>query len=91
MTSTGRVTLPIEQGMDGHSEGRFLPYLFPDVFTDGDDPLGEANESLLCARPAIARKPWTASAHSTASTSSSTPVPPTPHSPAAASGLTRIW
>lgn len=40
-----------------YSEGRFLPYFFPDVFTEGGDPLGEANESWLCARRAIARKP----------------------------------
>ena len=40
-----------------YSEGRFLPYFFPDVFKDGGDPLGEANESWLCARRAIARKP----------------------------------
>ncbi|MDO5735819.1 MAG: 1,3-beta-galactosyl-N-acetylhexosamine phosphorylase [Propionibacteriaceae bacterium] len=40
-----------------YSEGRFLPYFFPDVFKEGGDPLGEANESWLCARRAIARKP----------------------------------
>ncbi len=40
-----------------YSEGRFLPYFFPDVFREGGDPLGEANESWLCARRAIARKP----------------------------------
>ncbi len=40
-----------------YSEGRFLPYFFPDVFTEGGDPLGEANDSWLCARRAIARKP----------------------------------
>ena len=40
-----------------YSEGRFLPYFFPDVFKPGGDPLTEANESWLCARRAIARKP----------------------------------
>lgn len=39
------------------TEGRFLPYFFPDVFREGGDPLGEANESWLLARRAIARKP----------------------------------
>ncbi len=40
-----------------YTEGRFLPYFFPDVFTDGGDPLGEANVSWLQSRRAIARKP----------------------------------
>ncbi len=40
-----------------YTEGRFLPYFFPDVFTEGGDPLGEANESWLNARRAIARRP----------------------------------
>ncbi|MGO1384196.1 MAG: 1,3-beta-galactosyl-N-acetylhexosamine phosphorylase [Arachnia sp.] len=40
-----------------YTEGRFLPYFFPDVFTEGGDPLGEANEAWLCARRAIARTP----------------------------------
>lgn len=40
-----------------YTEGRFLPYFFPDVFRDGGDPLGEANESWLCARRAIVRHP----------------------------------
>ncbi|MCG6566264.1 1,3-beta-galactosyl-N-acetylhexosamine phosphorylase [Tessaracoccus sp. ZS01] len=39
------------------TEGRFLPYFFPDVFRPGGDPLGEANESWLLARRAIARTP----------------------------------
>lgn len=30
-----------------YTEGRFLPYFFPDVFKPGGDPLGEANESWL--------------------------------------------
>lgn len=40
-----------------YTEGRFLPYFFPDVFKPGGDPLGEANESWLQARRAISRKP----------------------------------
>lgn len=40
-----------------YSEGRFLPYFFPDVFKPGGDPLSEANESWLQARRAISRKP----------------------------------
>ena len=39
------------------TEGRFLPYFFPDVFRDGGDPLGQANRSWLQARRAIVRKP----------------------------------
>ena len=39
------------------TEGRFLPYFFPDVFREGGDPLGEANVSWLQARRAIARSP----------------------------------
>ncbi len=39
------------------TEGRFLPYFFPDVFREGGDPLGEANDSWLQARRAIARRP----------------------------------
>ncbi len=40
-----------------YTEGRFLPYFFPDVFRPGGDPLGEANDSWLQARRAISRKP----------------------------------
>lgn len=40
-----------------YTEGRFLPYFFPDVFREGGDPLSEANENWLCARRAIARRP----------------------------------
>ncbi|MDO4606764.1 MAG: 1,3-beta-galactosyl-N-acetylhexosamine phosphorylase [Bowdeniella nasicola] len=40
-----------------YTEGRFLPYFFPDVFTEGGDPLGEANESWRTARRAIVRFP----------------------------------
>ncbi|MDO5729431.1 MAG: 1,3-beta-galactosyl-N-acetylhexosamine phosphorylase [Actinomycetaceae bacterium] len=40
-----------------YTEGRFLPYFFPDVFNEGGDPVGEANRSWLCARRAIVRSP----------------------------------
>ncbi len=40
-----------------YTEGRFLPYFFPDVFNPEGDPVGEANESWLAARRAIVRSP----------------------------------
>ena len=40
-----------------YTEGRFLPYFFPDVFNDEGDPVGEANTSWVQARRAIVRKP----------------------------------
>lgn len=40
-----------------YTEGRFLPYFFPDVFNDEGDPVGEANESWLTSRRAIVRHP----------------------------------
>jgi len=40
-----------------YTEGRFLPYFFPDVFYDGNDPVVEAKENWLTARRAILRKP----------------------------------
>ena len=40
-----------------YTEGRFLPYFFPDVFRPGGDPVGEANESWVTARRAIVRHP----------------------------------
>ncbi|MDY5588368.1 MAG: 1,3-beta-galactosyl-N-acetylhexosamine phosphorylase [Arcanobacterium sp.] len=40
-----------------YTEGRFLPYFFPDVFREGGDPIGEANESWATARRAIIRNP----------------------------------
>lgn len=40
-----------------YTEGRFLPYFFPDVFHPGGDPVAEANESWLTARRAIVRSP----------------------------------
>ena len=40
-----------------YTEGRFLPYFFPDVFKEGGDPVGEARENWTQARRAILRKP----------------------------------
>lgn len=40
-----------------YTEGRFLPYFFPDTFHTAGDPLGEAKENWLCARRAIMRSP----------------------------------
>src|SRR5699024_6917994 len=40
-----------------YTEGRFLPYFFPDTFKEGGDPVGEANQNWLQARRAILRSP----------------------------------
>ncbi|WP_057817869.1 1,3-beta-galactosyl-N-acetylhexosamine phosphorylase [Schleiferilactobacillus perolens] len=40
-----------------YTEGRFLPYFFPDVFHEGGDPVAEAKQNWLTARRAIMRKP----------------------------------
>lgn len=40
-----------------YTEGRFLPYFFPDTFYEGNDPVIEANDNWLTARRAILRKP----------------------------------
>src|SRR5699024_2940938 len=40
-----------------YTEGRFLPYFFPDTFYEGNNPAVEANENWLTARRAILRKP----------------------------------
>lgn len=40
-----------------YTEGRFLPYFFPDTFYEGNHPAVEANENWLTARRAILRKP----------------------------------
>ncbi|WP_245585299.1 1,3-beta-galactosyl-N-acetylhexosamine phosphorylase [Schleiferilactobacillus shenzhenensis] len=40
-----------------YTEGRFLPYFFPDVFHKGGDPVAEAKQNWLTARRAIMRKP----------------------------------
>ncbi|MCU6339725.1 hypothetical protein KW823_24730, partial [Enterobacter quasiroggenkampii] len=40
-----------------YTEGRFLPYFFPDTFHPGGNPTAEAQENWLTARRAILRKP----------------------------------
>ena len=40
-----------------YTEGRFLPYFFPDTFHEGGDPVREAKENWVTARQAILRKP----------------------------------
>ena len=40
-----------------YTEGRLLPYFFPDVFCEGGDPIGEAHTNWLKARRAILRSP----------------------------------
>ena len=40
-----------------YTEGRFLPYFFPDTFHEGGDPVREARENWTAARRAILRRP----------------------------------
>ncbi len=40
-----------------YTEGRFLPYFFPDVFNEDGDPVAEAKRIWLAARRAVMRKP----------------------------------
>ena len=40
-----------------YTEGRLLPYFFPDVFHEGGDPVKEAKINWVTARRAILRKP----------------------------------
>mgnify|MGYP003278242011 FL=1 len=40
-----------------YTEGRFLPYFFPDVFREGGDPVKEAKYNWVTARRAILRSP----------------------------------
>lgn len=40
-----------------YTEGRFLPYFFPDTFHEGNDPCIEARENWVRARRALMRKP----------------------------------
>ena len=40
-----------------YTEGRLLPYFFPDVFCEGGDPIGEAKENWLKVRRSILRSP----------------------------------
>ncbi|MCI8292353.1 MAG: 1,3-beta-galactosyl-N-acetylhexosamine phosphorylase [Hespellia sp.] len=40
-----------------YTEGRFLPYFFPDTFCEGKDPVKEAKYNWVTARRAILRSP----------------------------------
>ncbi|MGI6019399.1 MAG: 1,3-beta-galactosyl-N-acetylhexosamine phosphorylase [Marvinbryantia sp.] len=40
-----------------YTEGRFLPYFFPDTFYEGNDPVPEAMRNWVTARRAMMRKP----------------------------------
>lgn len=40
-----------------YTEGRFLPYFFPDTFYEGNNPVNEAKENWLTSRRAMMRKP----------------------------------
>lgn len=55
----GGATLRLISDIPGvkYTEGRFLPYFFPDTFYDGNDPCVEAIDNWLSARRAIMRKP----------------------------------
>ena len=52
-------TLRLISDIDGvkYTEGRLLPYFFPDVFHEGGDPVKEAKVNWVTARRAILRKP----------------------------------
>ena len=52
-------TLRLISDIEGvkYTEGRFLPYFFPDTFYEGGDPVKEAKENWVTARRAILRKP----------------------------------
>ncbi len=53
------VTLRMISDIEGvkYTEGRLLPYFFPDVFCEGGDPIKEAQENWIKARRAILRSP----------------------------------
>lgn len=52
-------TLRLISDIEGvrYTEGRFLPYFFPDTFCEGKDPVKEAKVNWVTARRAILRKP----------------------------------
>ncbi len=52
-------TLRLISDIEGvkYTEGRFLPYFFPDTFHEGGDPVKEAKFNWVTARRAILRKP----------------------------------
>lgn len=55
----GGATLRLISDIPGvkYTEGRFLPYFFPDTFYQENDPVPEAVENWLCARRALMRRP----------------------------------
>lgn len=55
----GGATLRLISDIPGvkYTEGRFLPYFFPDTFYEGNDPCIEAMDNWLSARRAIMRSP----------------------------------
>ena len=55
----GGATLRLISDIPGvkYTEGRFLPYFFPDTFYEGNDPCIEAIENWLSARRALMRNP----------------------------------
>ncbi|MDL2249970.1 1,3-beta-galactosyl-N-acetylhexosamine phosphorylase [Lachnospiraceae bacterium PF1-21] len=55
----GGATLRLISDISGvkYTEGRFLPYFFPDTFYEGNDPCIEAIDNWLSARRAIMRSP----------------------------------
>lgn len=55
----GGATLRLISDIPGvkYTEGRFLPYFFPDTFYEGNDPCIEATDNWLSARRALMRKP----------------------------------
>lgn len=52
-------TLRLISDIEGvtYKEGRFLPYFFPDNFSEGNDPVKKAKVNWVTARRAILRKP----------------------------------
>ena len=52
-------TLRLISDIEGvrYTEGRLLPYFFPDTFHEGGDPVKEAKYNWVTARRAILRKP----------------------------------
>lgn len=55
----GGATLRLISDIPGvkYTEGRFLPYFFPDTFYEGNDPCVEAIDNWLSARRALMRNP----------------------------------
>ena len=58
-------TLRLISDIEGvnYTEGRFLPYFFPDTFHEGGDPVKAAKENWVTARRAILESQLTVSAY----------------------------